>query len=183
MYNDPLNNYKREGWRVEEQASGFNFSLFCFVGGLLATIAILFCLHQRDTWRPINGVVVEHTPDNIVYAYQPNGNPRFTTAKFDYIDLLCQENCNSVMPGRSYLHPELNSYSSSNGRPQNPAIGEARTIYYNPDNPSQAVVNKGITSGMWIGIILVWFVFGASLLKGFLGWGDVDTSARGYDQF
>lgn len=183
MYNDPMSNYHKTGWREEKQANAAHFSLFAFAGALILTIVVLFFLHQSDNWRPITASVIEHTPDNIVYAYQPAGEPKFTTAKFDYIDLLCQENLNSPMLARGFLHPELNSYTAINGQPKDPAIGETKTVYYNPGDPSQAVVNKGITSGMWLSIVLIWFVIGASLLKGFIGWGDVEDYRRYGDPY
>ncbi|MGF3585282.1 MAG: DUF3592 domain-containing protein [Thermoplasmatota archaeon] len=57
----------------------------------------------------------------------------------------------------SYGYAYSSDYNAAYQLVENYPVGKTVTIYYNPNNPSQAVLIKGVDSASWIFFPLVYF--------------------------
>ena len=117
---------------------GWLFTLFwCFFSFLVTVFIVTDIMQDLGTgdWRPVDGVVLSSSVTtgsendvyclNVRYEYNVDG----TTYQGDKVSFSSEKNCNSWSKNADQDYPK----------------GEEITVYYNPDNPSEAVLNNGLS--------------------------------------
>lgn len=127
------------------------------IGCVAVTLYMTKLASDTSSWIPTTGFIQINESDYRVIAYRV-GKDTFKTSSESIVDMLA-----SKAGIEMHLRPGA-SKTIINGR--DPEIGKTVTVFYNPENPCQAVVEKGWS----LSAIIFTICFGVPFLMRLFGW-------------
>ena len=128
---------------------------------IASSVVLAKLVSDTENWIPANGVIRENEVDHRLILFNV-GNGTYTTSNQTAVDLLAHKVGleTNFRPGASKTR--------YNG--VDPEIGRSITIFYNPKNPAEAVVEKGWSMSVIILMFCTTAPFLLSVFGAINGW-------------
>ncbi|MBI1270804.1 DUF3592 domain-containing protein [bacterium] len=138
---------------------------------IASSVVLAKLVSDTENWIPANGVIRENEADHRLIIFKV-GKGTYTTSNQTAVDLLAHKVGleTNFRPGASKT--KIDGID--------PEIGRGITIFYNPKNPAEAVVEKGWSLSV---IILLLCSTAPFLLTAFAALNGWETNNNGYDPF